>query len=371
MKFSCNQQVLNKALNIVSKAVTPRTTIPLQKGILLETTNDGFLKLTASDTDLTIERNIEAVIYEHGSAVVSSRLFTDIIRKLPGEKINIEEEENNTLVIRCLSSEFKIVGQPSEGFNILSDIDKGEIIVLNKELFKEMIRKTVFAASIDEAKGVITGVLIEMNEESLTLVALDGFRMAVVTERMNNKDDKGIIVSSRILAEIYKILSDMETEDDISLVLEDKKAVINMENTRIALRLMEGTFIKFKDIIPKEYQCVIKAKKEELLDSIERASLMAKDGKNNLIKFSIFRDKIIITSRSEEGNVKEEIFVEKNGTDLEIGFNAKYMTDALKVINDDEILLKFNTSVNPCLITPIEGDSYNYLILPVRIGAGQ
>ncbi|MGI6751705.1 MAG: DNA polymerase III subunit beta [Anaerovoracaceae bacterium] len=371
MKFSCNQQVLNKALTIVSKAVTPRTTIPLQKGILMETMEDGYLKLTASDTDMTIEKNIQIDMMEHGSLVVSSRLFSDIIRKLPSDQVEIEEDDNKGLIIRCSSSEFTIIGQPPDDFTVLPPIEEKEEILLNKELFKEMIRKTAFSASIDESKGILTGVLIEIAENSLTFVALDGFRMSVVTETTGNMGSKNIIVSARIMTEIYKILSDMEEDENITLIIEDKKAVIKMEDTIIALRLMDGIFLKYKDIIPIDHQSFVKVRREELLHSIERASLMAKEGKNNLIKLDIFRDKIIITSRSEEGNVREELFVEKEGNDLEIGFNAKYMTDVLKVIQDEEIMLKFNTSVTPCLITPVEGNDFNYLVLPVRIGVNQ
>lgn len=371
MKFSCSQQILSKALNTVSKAVTSRTTIPILKGILLETTEDGFLKMAASDLDLSIEKKVEASISEKGALVVSARLFSDIIRKLPNEEVEVEEEENNTLVIRCLASEFKIVGQSAEDFPNIGEVKEEEKIILDKEIFKEMIRKTAFAASIDESKGVITGVLVEMDEESLTLAALDGFRMAVTKELMKNAEKKKIIVSARIMTEINKVLGDMDDDKDVCLILEEKKAVITMEHTKVILRLMEGDFIKYKDIIPKEHQCIVKANRGELLESIERASLLAKEGKNNLIKLSVFRDKVIITSRSEEGNVKEEIFVEKEGTDLDIGFNAKYLLDVLKVITDEEILMKFNASVNPCLITSVEGESFKYLVLPVRIGSGQ
>ena len=367
MKFSCNQHTLSKALNTVSKAVTSRTTIPILKGILLEVNDDNTLTLAASDLDLSIEKRIEVAAEEPGSVVVSARLFSDIIRKLPNEEIQIEEQENNTIIIKCMASEFTIVGQPADEFPNIGEINEEKKLVLEKDLLKEMIKKTSFAASIDESKGIIVGVLIEMEEESLNMVALDGFRMAITRETMKNEEKKKIIIAARILNEINKIISENEDSNDIYFILDEKKAVFLLDGTKIVLRLLEGDFIKYNDILPKEYKTKVKVSRSELLNSIERASLLAKEGKNNLIKLSIFRDKILITSRSEEGNVKEEVFIEKEGADLDIGFNSKYILDVLKVVSDDSIALEFNTSVSPCLIKPVEGKKYEYLVLPVRI----
>lgn len=367
MKFTCSQQLLSKALNTVSKAVTTRTTIPILKGILIEASKDNTIRLMASDLDLSIEKRLEAPVYEEGEVVVSARLFSDIIRKLPNETIEVEVDEKNSVTIRCLSSEFVIVGMQAEEFPNIGETKGEDQIVINADLLKDMIRKTSFSASIDESKGIIVGVLIEMEEEALHMVALDGFRMAVAKEAIKNEKKKKIIVSARILNEINKIISESDHEKEISLFLEEKKAVILVGDTKIVLRLLEGDFIKYRDIIPKEHKSRVILKREEFLESIERASLLAKEGKNNLIRLSIVRDKIIITSRSEEGNVKEELFIDKNGEDLEIGFNSKYLLDVLKAVSEEEIAMEFNNSVTPCLIKPVEGEQYLYLVLPVRI----
>ncbi len=368
MKFSCRQHELSKALNTVSKAVTSRTTIPILKGILLEVDNNT-LKLSASDLDLSIEKKMHVTAEEEGSVVVSARLFNDIIRKLPNEEIQIEEMEDKSIVIKCVASEFTIVGQAADEFPNISEIKEQKKIFIEKDILKDMIRKTSFSASIDESKGIIVGVLIEMEEESLNMVALDGFRMAIARETMKNEESKKIIISARILNEINKIITENEENKEIYMIIEDKKAVFLMDETKIVLRLLEGDFIKYNDILPKENKCKLKVNRIELMNSIERASLLAKEGKNNLIKMSVFRDKIIITSRSEEGNVKEEVFVEKEGTDLDIGFNSKYILEVLKVLNDESIIMEFNTSVSPCLIKPVEGRAYEYLVLPVRISS--
>ena len=369
MKFSCNQQILSKSLNTISKAVSSRVTIPILKGILLQTTGDGQVKMAASDLDISIEKKLPVSIYREGAVVVSAKLFTDIIRKLPNEEVEIEIDDNFNVAIRCLTSEFVIVGQPIEEFPQIGLIKEDEGIVIKKEIIKEMIKKTAFCASIEKARGIIVGVLTEMEEDSLTMVALDGFRMAVSRENTKNKENRKIVIDARIINEIYKILAEEEEEEDINLIIDDKKAVFLFGETRIVSKLLEGEFIKYNEIIPKEYKCRLTVNRAELLDSVERASLMAREGRNNLIKLSIETDKTIITSRSEEGNVREEVFIKNEGENLEIGFNAKYISDVLKAVGDEEIVMEFNTAVSPCMIKPTEGDKYEYLILPVRLSS--
>ncbi len=366
MKLICNQQTLSKALNTVSKAVSVRTTIPILKGILLEAAGDR-LKICASDLDLSIEKQLSCPVLEEGSAVVSAKLLNDIIRRLPNEDIEIEVKEDNQLSIKCLASDFSIVSQPADEFPKIGVIKEEKKIRFDKEVIRDMIRKTSFAASIEESKGVIVGVLIEIENGQLSMVALDGFRMAVTRTRMDNDQKLKIIIAARILNEINKIITESEETGFIDLMLDEKKAVFSMDDTLIVARLLEGDFIKYQEILPKDYQSRIIVNKEEFLESIERASLFARDGRNNLVKLSLFRDKIIITSRSEEGNVKEEVFMKKEGDDLDIGFNAKYILDALKAISDEEISLDFNSSISPCLIRQTDGNEYEYLILPVRI----
>ncbi|HHX14145.1 MAG TPA: DNA polymerase III subunit beta [Clostridiales bacterium] len=369
MKLSCNQQLLSKAINTVSKAVTARTTLPLLKGILLEA--DGTqLKLTASDLDLSIERIIPVTVSEPGVIVLSARLFGDIIRKLPNEEIEIETGENHMVTIRCTGSEFNIMGQKEDEFPKIGAVDDSEKLSIEKNILREMIRKTSFAASIEEAKGIIIGVLMELEENSLNLIALDGFRMAVTKEPLKNQKTARIIAAARILNEINKILGEEEENETVELVLDHKKAVFFLKDIRIVARLLEGEYIRYREILPKENSCQVKVDRGELADSIERASLMAREGKSNLIKMNISDDRLVIHSRSDEGKVREEVFIEKSGQDLEIGLNAKFLHDVLRAITDEEIRMEFNTSVSPCLIRPLEGDGFLYLILPVRMIAG-
>ena len=362
MKFTCNQQTLTKALNTVSKAVSNRTTLPILKGILLEAKANGKLIMTASDLEISIQKETEAYVEEEGSIVVISKLFGDIIRKLPNEEISIESNEENSVLIKTSSSEFTVVSFPVDEFPKIGE--KEEIkddLIFDKEIFKDMVRKTSFAASIDESKGILVGILTEIGKEKVSMVALDGFRLALANENMTSAEENKFIISAKI------IISDDETDDDIRILMGEKKAVFNIGTTEVILRLMEGEFIKYKEIIPKNNDINVIIGKSILLESIERASLLAKEGKNNLIKMTIKNNLLTITSRSEEGNVKEEIIMEKTGDDLEIGFNSKFIIDVLKAIDDEEISMNFKTGTSPCVVKPVEGNSYEYLILPVRI----
>ncbi len=365
MKLTCQQQDLTKALNTVQKAVTNRTTIPILKGIYLESEEDGTLKLSASDLDLSIEKKINVSVTDPGSIVASAKLFTEIIRKLPEGEIEIEVIDQN-IFIKSFNSEFTIIGQSSDDFPEINKTQTHDSIMIDKELFKNMIKQTSFSASVDESRGVITGVLVEFSKDFINMVALDGFRMAIRTEKMKNDIEKKIIIPSRILNEIYKIIMDQE-EKSINILLNEKSITLEIENTIITSRLLEGEFINYKEIIPKNYSCKIKLNKNDLYSSIERASLLAREGKNNLIKIKIEEDKLIITSRSEEGAVHEEVFIEKEGDGLEIGFNSKYILDILRNIDDEEVYFEFISNISPCLVRPLDGFKYEYLILPVRI----
>ncbi|MBR0456332.1 MAG: DNA polymerase III subunit beta [Firmicutes bacterium] len=368
MKFTCNQQILAKALNTVSKAVSNRTTIPILKGIMIKATEEGSLILTASDLEISIKKEINADVQEPGAIVVMAKLFGDIIRKLPNEDILISCDESGTVLIKTSFSEFNVVSFPTDEFPEIGNKEEGsESITLDRDIFREMIRKTAFAASVDESKGVLTGILTEIDEEFIKMVSLDGFRLALVKENMKSASTNKFIIAAKVMNEISKIISEDEEDSDINILLGEKREVINVGSNEIIIRRMEGEFIKYNDILPTENTTNVIVSKEMLLESIERASLLSREGKNNLIKMIIKNDLMTITSRSEEGNVKEEIIVEKTGNDLEIGFNSKFVLDVLKVIDDDQVSLNFKTGVSPCVVKPVDGDHYEYLILPVRI----
>lgn len=367
MKFTCNQQELAKALNIVSKAVTNKTTIHILKGILLEVHPDNKLRLVASDLDITIEDIIDVRDCEPGAIVVVSKLFGDIIRKLPNDDIFIEEIDGQ-VSISCKNSQFNIIGMQADEFpSIKEETENLSWIEFDKTTIRRMIPKTSFAASADISKGIITGILTELNSDNLRMVAIDGYRMAIANEPMINVEEQQFVISAKIFEEINKILAETGDEGYLQLAINDSSAIFKIENIKVVLRLLEGTFINYKDIIPHNNKITVKVNKGDLSKSIERASLLSTEGKNNLVKFAIRDNVMTITSQSEEGKVQEDILIEKTGDDLDIGFNSKYVQDVLKVIDDEEILIKLNTGITPCLVEPVDSDEYSYLILPVRL----
>ena len=237
MRFTCTQLALVKAINTVSKAVSSRTTIPILKGILMEV-KDGRLTLSASDLDLSIQTSIDVQSSEEGKAVVLSRLFGEIVRKLPNSLITVRTEDEK-LNIQCLGSEFNIITLAADEFPVIGGVEAKDFIEMNKEDLCGLIKKTVFAASIDEKKGILTGTLLNFEGSNLELVALDGFRMAVAKNTVNSTLNRRIIVPARILSEINKILSEDEGSDQVSMAIEDKKIEILTEDTRVIARLLE------------------------------------------------------------------------------------------------------------------------------------
>jgi DNA polymerase-3 subunit beta len=391
MKFLCSQSDLVKALNTVSRAVTMRTTLPILRGILLRSEEGKRLSLSASDLDISIETHIDADIREEGSLLLPSKILGDIVRKLQQGEVSFHENEGGSVDIKCLNAEYRIMGMAVEEFpNIHGEI-KGGKISLERSRMKEMIRKTCFAASVDETRGIITGVLMELKKDSVNMVALDGFRLAVVREQSENDEERNMIIPASILSEVGRIISDTEEgrhsdenkekeegeekkgeeKEKIShkfdILTDGKKAFFDLKNTTVVSRLLEGIFVKYEDIMPKEYKTYVILNREELKDSVERASVLIKEGKNNFIKMAFSDGRMLLTSRNEEGTFRDEIATEQTGNDLEIGFNARFILDALKAIPDEDIVLALNSSVTPCLIRPTEGKSYEYLILPVRL----
>jgi DNA polymerase-3 subunit beta len=370
MKFTCDKDSFNYALNIVSKGVSQRTTLPILKGIKVHcVAGESKVTFFSSDLDISIETSAPAFVEDGGETVVSARLFTDIVREMPPGEIIFEVIEGGKALISGKNSEFDIQGIPSDQFpEMESDVD-GKSFSIGKNLLKEMIKRTAFAASLEEARGIITGVLFEISEDDISLVALDGFRMAVTREKIDGGKEMRMVVPSRILNEIGKILMDSVEGDNenIDIVASNNKTRFVIGETTIMVRLMEGEFIKYNDILPKENKISVKVGKNELVESVKRSSIIVREGKNAFIKFRVDGDELIVSSRADEGRNKDVISVEKEGEDIEIGFNGRFINDILRVVPDEKIIMDFSTSISPCIIRPEKGDNYKYLVLPVRL----
>lgn len=366
MKFTCSQSILSNAINTVQKAVSTKSTHPILKGILIEA-HGKTIKMTGNDLSIGIECFFEAAISEEGSIVVSSRLFGEIIRKLPDSEIEIMVDEQNQVHIHCAKSKFNLLGQPSAEFPELPELGDSEVCDLDCDLFKNMIRQTLFATSQDESRPILTGCLIEIEQGQMTMVAIDGYRLALRNAAVNPNATGRAVIPGKTLSEVGKIISTLSEEDVIRLAFTDKHILFEVGAVRVISRLLEGEFIKYGQIIPKDNKTKVIVKTSQILDSIERASLLARESKNSSIKLSVKKDSIFITSNVEIGSADEEVEIQLEGPELEIGFNPKYLVDALKVMDSEEIHLEFSTSVSPCIMRPADHLNYTYLVLPVRM----
>ncbi len=365
MKFSCSQRDLTEGLNSVQKAVSVKTTLPILKGILIETDGD-VLKLTGNDLNLGIEARIPARITEHGSVVVSSRIFGEIIRKLPETQLNFNVDESHQVSIDCEHSSFNLLGQSGVEFPELPHVEDADSFLLSQDLFRSMIKQTIFATSQDEARPILTGVLVEANNGEMSMVAIDGYRLAFRKAAIDPSINKRAVIPGKTLSELSRLMTG-DSDENVRISMTDRHILFEVNSIRIVSRLLEGEFIKYNQIIPKEKKSVISTNVNELTNAIERASLMAREGKNSSIRFSIKDDLMTIRSNVEIGSVREDLVIQLEGEDIEIGFNPRYMLDALKILESEDVILEMTTPVSPCIMKPVGSDSYLYLVLPVRM----
>lgn len=365
MKFFCNKSELVEKINIVQKAITNKINSSVLGSIFMHI-DDNNLTMIGVDTDLSIETKVNAKVIEQGKLFLDSKLFGEIIKRLPSDKIEIKNNELNkkNIIISSGNTEFNLLNLDSKEYPQIPQVDFQNKILLKQSIFKNMIKSTTFSASFDESKGIITGVLINIKNNILTFVALDGFRLALKSEIIDNNEDINIIIPARTLNELNKILK--ETDDLIEIYLTNNFIMINVNNDKIVLKLLQGDFIKYDSIIPREYKLSVIVSKYELINGLERSTLLTKDKNNNLVKMEIREDKLVLKSHSSFGQLKEEIVIKKDGIDLDIAFNSRYLVDAVKSIEEDEIEIKFNNNITPCIIKGNKSDSSKYMVLPVR-----
>lgn len=365
MKLFCKQSDLSNALNIVQKAISSKTTLPILTGVLLEAKN-GVLKLTGNDLSIGIEKSIEANIIEEGSTVISSRIFGDFIRKLPDETVELSLT-NKTLSIECIKSHIDLITYDAIEYPELPKIDESNSYTISKTMIKNMIRQTIFATSQDETRPILTGSYIEIADNTISVVAIDGFRVAIRKSKINSNIESKVVVPAKTLNEINKIIASSDGNENIEVFVSEKNILFKIDDIKIVSRLLEGEYVKYSQMIPTEFKSRVEINTADLLHGIERVSLLSREGKNNSIKLSINDNSLEISSIVEIGSANEEIAIQLEGNNLEIGFNPKYLIDVLKVIDSEIIYMEFLANISPCIIRPKNNDNYTYLVLPVRI----
>ncbi|MCI9000975.1 MAG: DNA polymerase III subunit beta [Clostridia bacterium] len=369
MKLVCQKDKILKALNSVIKAVASKTTMPILEGILIRT-NDNEIKLTTYDLEIGIEYIMEAEVKEQGCTVVNAIMFSEIIRKLPDTEINITINESNLLVIECEGSLYKLATMNPEEFPELPKIEVENAITIEQNTLRNMIRKTIFATSIEENRPIFTGCLFQTIDNKLNVVAVDGFRLAWNSTILNNKTNTfSAVIPGKTLNEVNKIISD--SFDPIQIGVSKNQALFEMDNCKIVTRLLDGEFLNYQNVIPEKWETRVRANKNNLQDCFERISLISASStekeKKYPVKVMVDIGKVTISCTNQTGDAKEELYVSTEGTNLEAGFNPKYFLDALKVIEDEEIFVDFGSNISPCVIRPVGEGDYTYMILPIRL----
>jgi DNA polymerase-3 subunit beta len=364
MKFKCKKTNLQEAINTAQRAITGKSSMPVLNGLKI-TASNNIITLVGSDIDLSIETKIHANVEEEGAVVIDARLFGEIIRRLPDDEINILTVENNSVEILCQKSKFTLIHMNARDFPEIPNINENMIFSIPQKTLKNMIRSVIFATAQDETRPILTGVLFEIKNKKLNLVALDGYRLALKSKYLNTDNTINAVIPGKTLNEVSKILED--NDENVNITFTPNHILFNLINTKVISRLLQGEFIKYNSIIPEEFNMTVTAKKDELLSCIERASLMAKDSNTNLIKLELEENKMVITSNSQLGMVREELNIILQGDNLKIAFNSKYLIDVLRIMDEEEIVLKFSSSVSPCIIKNKIKDNCTYLVLPVRL----
>lgn len=367
MKIICSKSNLLYGVNIVSKAVPTRTTMAILECILIDA-SAGEIKLTANDMELGIETKIEGEIEERGIIALDAKVFSDIVRKLPDNEVVIETGSSFKTTITCEKAKFNIIGKSGEDFSYIPYIERNEEITISQFTLKEVIRQTIFSIADNDNNKLMTGELFEINENSLKVVSLDGHRISIRNiELKNNYEHKKVVVPGKTLQEISKILPG-NADEDVSMYLSDNHIVFEFGNTTVVSRLIEGEYFKIEQMLSSDYETKVKINKRELLDCIDRATLLVKEGDKKPIIMNITDDKMELKINSFIGSMNEEIDITKDGKDILIGFNPKFFIDALRVIDEEEVTLYMVNPKAPCFIRD-ENETFIYLILPVNFNA--
>ncbi len=364
MKLICTKENLLRGVNIVSKAVPTRTTMAILECILIDASTNE-IKLMANDMELGIETKIEGTIEERGIIALDAKIFSDIVRKLPNSDVTIETDSSFKTIISCEKAKFNIVGKSGDDFSYIPYIEKNEAIVISQFTLKEVIRQTIFSIADNDNNKLMTGELFEINENQMKVVSLDGHRISIRNiELKNNYDQRKVVVPGKTLQEISKIIPG-GVEDDVLIYLTNNHIVFDFDTTTVVSRLIEGEYFKIDQMLSSDYDTKVKINKRELLDCIDRSTLLVKEGDKKPIIMNITEGSMELRINSFIGSMDEEIDIDKEGKDIMIGFNPKFFIDALRVIDEEDICLFMVNPKAPCFIKDDEG-KFIYLILPVN-----
>ena len=371
MKFTVEKSLLLTAITTSSRATATKSAVPALEGLLIETLESG-IKISGYDLKTGIITTVPAEVVSPGAIVLSARLFGEIIRKLPDNVITVSSDDSMMTKIECLMSEFNILGTPAADYPDLPTVDYQKTLTVTEKNLKSMIAQTNFAVSDNESRPIYTGALFETEKGLLTIVAVDGFRVAMRREPLLNSDETHLsfVVPGIALGEVEKIISDSDAP--VSVMLGSKHIMFVMGGTVLISRRLEGEFLNYKNSIPHNDKYTVEADRRALVDAVERVSLIINDKLKSPIR-CVFADGVIkIQSSTALGRASDECDVKGDGENLEIGFNNRYLLEALRAAPSDYIRIKITSGISPCVIIPAdESSNFLYMILPVRIKANE
>ena len=384
MDFTCNKDDLNHAVQTVQKAVSSKPNLPILAGIYLSARNNK-LELQATDFEIGISCIIDADIETPGQTVLSGRYLQELVKRLPGEKIHFSaNKEEKTIKIISHSAEFNLLMLPAEEFPVLNPMNNnnnatddisGRFFSIKDDIFRDLIKKTIFSCGVEESRPIFTGALLEKHSSEICMAGTNTHRLAlrryIMSEQVENtipqENPVRLVIPAKILGEIARQLN-TELPKDISIHWEKNQICFSFDQVYIISRLIEGNFPDYNRVIPTSFETTALIKKDDFMDAVERSSLMAKDGEYNVIKFSFDQSMITVTSNNPDvGKAYETVSCQMQGAPITIAFNAKYVSDILKNIESENLIFSLNTPISAACIRPDGDDLYTYVITPVRV----
>ena len=367
MKFSCSREELYNKLNIVTKAISSRSALPILQCVLVTADKTGVV-VTATDLELGMESSpIPANIMEEGSIALENKMFLEIVRRFTGETVIMETDKSFGAQISCGFSKFKIMGLNGDEFPALATVSKDSFIEVSKNDFKDAVKKTIFSVSQDPSKPVLTGELMEISGKSLKVVSVDGFRISCYFTASNGNRDGQIIIPAKTMNEVSRILSSDEEDENMRIYITENHVLFELDDVTVISRLISGTYINYETSFPPEFKTQFTAKKEDIISALERAMLISRDSRKTPVVLTIDDGVLKIQSTNETGKALEEVEINSVGDKLEIAFNPRYLLEPVKAIDDDFVTLKFNSPLSPCIIVGAEEQDCKYLALPLRM----
>ena len=364
MKFICDRNKLTEAVTNVQRAVSSKSTIPALEGILIKA-EANKITLFGYDLEICITTTIDASVQQQGSSVIKAKLFADIIRRLPENNITIEVDDKNIVFISCGKANFKLVGMPAEDYPEIPVIRSTDTIKISSEILNSMIKQTIYAVADTDVKPINKGTLFEIENKIFRMISLDGYRLAIRTENIDYEGEKYMIVPGKSLSEVSKLIN--EDAENIEIISGGRHIIFKIGSYSVISRLIEGQFINYKASIPESHLTQIRINTRKFIDTIERLSLLLTDKMKSPIKCCIEDSIINASCNTPLGQAEDQIDVSMTGENIEIGFNNKFLLDALRNSETDEIIMELSGATKAIVIKPTEGNSFLFMLMPMRI----